>query len=407
MELRATPGPTNLLGLPREGMREFFASLGEKPFRAAQVLKWIHHRHTASFGAMTDLGKALRARLDTVAEVRAPEAVADRVSADGTRKWLFRVDSGNCVETVYIPDGHRGTLCVSSQVGCALNCTFCATARQGFNRNLDAAEIVGQLWAASRILADSGHPGPDVTNVVLMGMGEPLLNLDNVVPALDLMLDDLGFGLARKRVTLSTAGVVPGIRALARRCPVSLAVSLHAPDDALRDVLVPINRKYPIDALLAACREFAHALPRQKVTFEYVMLDEVNDTPEHARRLARRLGRPPGEGQPHPVQPLPRHAVPALARRGDRPLPGRAPGGRGDDHHPQDPRRRHRRRLRAARREGHAPEPAGCGAARGARRTGATRSLKRWRRGWTPSWSSPPGNTVRVRTFARPGKRRT
>lgn len=283
------PEPTNLLGLPREGMREFFASLGEKPFRAAQVLKWIHHRHTASFGAMTDLGKVLRARLDAVAEIRAPEVVADRVSADGTRKWLFKVDSGNGVETVYIPDGHRGTLCVSSQVGCALNCTFCATAQQGFNRNLDAAEIVGQLWAATRILAGSDHTGPDVTNVVLMGMGEPLLNLDNVVPALDLMLDDLGFGLARKRVTLSTAGIVPGIRALARRCPVSLAVSLHAPDDTLRDVLVPINRKYPIDTLLAACREFADTLPRQKITFEYVMLDEVNDTPEHARRLVRRL----------------------------------------------------------------------------------------------------------------------
>ena len=284
------PEPVNLLGLSRERMREFFSSLGEKPFRADQALKWIHHRHTASFGAMTDLGKALRTRLDGIAEIRAPEAVADRVSEDGTRKWLFRVDSGNCVETVYIPDGRRGTLCVSSQVGCALNCTFCATAQQGFNRNLDAAEIVGQLWAASRILKDSGHDGPDITNVVLMGMGEPLLNLDNVIPALELMLDDLAFGLARKRVTLSTAGVVPGIRTLARRCPVSLAVSLHAPDDALRDVLVPINRKYPIDVLLAACREFADALPRQKITFEYVMLHEVNDTPEHARRLARRLG---------------------------------------------------------------------------------------------------------------------
>ena len=283
------PEPTNLLGLPRGEMREFFSSLGEKPFRADQVLKWIHHRHTTSFGAMTDLGKALRARLDTVAEIRAPEAVSDRSSADGTRKWLFRVDSGNCVETVYIPDGHRGTLCVSSQVGCALNCTFCATAQQGFNRNLHASEIIGQLWAVTRILANPGHPGPEITNVVLMGMGEPLLNLENVVPSLELMLDDLGFGLARKRVTLSTAGVVPGIRSLARRCPVSLAVSLHAPDDALRDVLVPINRKYPIDILLAACREFADALPRQKVTFEYVMLDGVNDTPQHAHRLARRL----------------------------------------------------------------------------------------------------------------------
>ena len=282
--------PTNLLGLPREGMRDFFASLGEKPFRATQVLKWIHHRQTSNFDVMTDLGKALRTRLGAVAVVRAPTVVADRVSADGTRKWLFRVDSGNCVEAVYIPDGRRGTLCVSSQVGCALNCTFCATAQQGFNRNLDAAEIVGQLWAARRILAESGHSGPDITNVVLMGMGEPLLNLDNVIPALDLMLDDLGFGLARKRVTLSTAGVVPGIRALARRCPVSLAVSLHAPDDALRDILVPINRTWPIDLLFSACREFAGTLPRQKITFEYVMLDEVNDTPGHARRLARRLG---------------------------------------------------------------------------------------------------------------------
>ena len=305
MELRAAPERTNLLGLPRGEMQGFFASLGEKPFRAAQVLKWIHHRRTASFGAMTDLGKALRTRLETVAEIRAPEAVADRVSADGTRKWLFEVGAGNCVETVYIPDGDRGTLCVSSQVGCALNCTFCATAQQGFNRNLRASEIIGQLWAASRILADSGHTGPDITNVVLMGMGEPLLNYDNVVAALDLMIDDLGFGLARKRVTLSTAGVVPGIRALARRCPVSLAVSLHAPDDALRDVLVPINRKYPIDTLLAACREFAGALPRQKVTFEYVMLDGLNDTPEHARRLTRRLAGVPAKVNLIPFNPFP------------------------------------------------------------------------------------------------------
>ena len=311
--------PTNLMGLPREGMRDFFASLGERPFRATQVLKWIHHRHASSFDAMTDLGKALRIRLDTVAVIRAPAVVADRVSMDGTRKWLFKVDSGNCVEAVYIPDGHRGTLCVSSQVGCALNCTFCATAQQGFNRNLDAAEIVGQLWAARRILAESDHDGPDITNVVLMGMGEPLLNIDNVVPALELMLDDLGFGLARKRVTLSTAGVVPGIRALARRCPVSLAVSLHAPDDALRNILVPINRTYPIDMLLRACREFAGVLPRQKITFEYVMLDAINDTPEHARRLARRLGDLPAKVNLIPFNPFPgtryRRSPPAVIDR--------------------------------------------------------------------------------------------
>ena len=298
-------GTTNLLGLPRERMREFFAALGEKPFRAAQVLKWIHHRQASSFDAMTDLGKTLRARLGAIAEIRPPPVIADRISADGTRKWLFGIDGRNCVETVYIPDGHRGTLCVSSQVGCALNCVFCATAQQGFNRNLDAAEIVGQLWAARRILAEGGHDGPDITNVVLMGMGEPLLNLDNVAPALDLMLDDLGFGLARKRVTLSTAGVVPGIRALAGRCPVSLAVSLHAPDDALRDVLVPINRTYPIDMLLAACREYADALPRQKITFEYVMLDAINDTPEHARRLVRRLNGVPAKVNLIPFNPFP------------------------------------------------------------------------------------------------------
>ena len=297
--------PTNLLGLPREGMQNFFASLGEKPFRATQVLKWIHHRETWNFHEMTDLGKALRARLDAVAEIRAPGVVADRVSADGTRKWLFKVDSGNCVEAVYIPDGHRGTLCVSSQVGCALNCTFCATAQQGFNRNLNAAEIVGQLSTARRVLAESGHDGPNITNVVLMGMGEPMLNLDNVVPALELMIDDLGYGLARKRVTLSTAGVVPGIRALARRCPVSLAVSLHAPDDALRDILVPINRTYPIDLLLSACREFAGSVPRQKITFEYVMLDEINDTPGHARQLARRLRDLPAKVNLIPFNPFP------------------------------------------------------------------------------------------------------
>ena len=293
MELQATPERTNLLGLPHEEMRGFLASLGEKPFRATQMLKWIHHRHAVNFGAMTDLGMTLRSRLDTVAEIRAPEVVADRISVDGTRKWLFKVDGGNCVETVYIPEDRRATLCVSSQVGCALNCSFCATAQQGFNRNLHASEIVGQLWAVNQVLAHCAGPG--ITNVVLMGMGEPLLNLDNVVPALELMLDDLGCGLARKRVTLSTAGVVPGIRALAHRCPVSLAVSLHAPDDALRDVLVPINRKYPIDTLLAACREFADTLPRQKITFEYVMLDKINDTPEHARRLARRLADVPAK----------------------------------------------------------------------------------------------------------------
>ena len=280
---------------------------------------------------------------------------------------------------MYIPDGHRGTLCVSSQVGCALNCTFCATAQQGFNRNLHAAEIVGQLWAARGILAESGHDGPDITNVVFMGMGEPLLNLDNVVCALELMLDDLGFGLARKRVTLSTAGVVPGIRALARHCPVSLAVSLHAPDDALRNILVPINRTYPIDMLLTACREFAGVLPRQKITFEYVMLDAINDTPEHARRLAHRLNDLPAKVNLIPFNPLPRHPLSAVVHDGDRALQGHSPGGGRDDDHPQDPGRRYRCGLRPACGARGASKPAGRRTARGAGRTGDAGSLTRWR----------------------------
>ena len=257
---RASPAPgpegaqrANLLGMARPRLESFFESLGERPFRARQVLKWVHARGASDFEPMTDLGRALRARLGEVAEIRAPVVEARRTSADGTRKWLLRVDSGNCIEMVFIPEGRRGTLCVSSQVGCPLDCAFCSTGRQGFNRNLSAAEIAGQVWLAVRELDRA------VTNVVLMGMGEPLLNFDPVTEAIDLMLEDLAYGLARLRVTLSTAGVVPAIDRLARRAPVSLAVSLHAPDDALRDRLVPINRKYPIAELLAACRRYAHA----------------------------------------------------------------------------------------------------------------------------------------------------
>ncbi len=267
--------------------------MGEKPYRGDQILKWIYHRNASDFSKMTDLGKTLRAKIATRAAIVPPRVVSDRLSADGTRKWLFELDCGNCVETVHIPDGDRGTLCISSQVGCALNCSFCATARQGFNRNLRTPEIVAQIWLAQQLLENEGESQSDarrnITNVVLMGMGEPLLNLAGVIPALELMLDDLAFGLARKKITLSTAGVVPGIRSLARRCPVSLAVSLHAPDNPLRDVLVPINRKYPIEVLLDACREFAQSLPRQKITFEYVMIDGVNDSLDHARRLIERL----------------------------------------------------------------------------------------------------------------------
>ena len=312
LAVRPDPGPgtgagagagaaerANLLGMARPRLEAFFESLGERPFRARQVLKWIHARGVSDFEPMTDLGRALRARLAQIAEVRAPAVEAHRTSADGTRKWLLRVDSGNCVEMVFIPEGHRGTLCVSSQVGCPLDCAFCSTGRQGFNRNLSAAEIAGQLWLAVRAL---DRP---VTNVVLMGMGEPLLNFDAVTEAIDLMLEDLAYGLARRRVTLSTAGVVPAIDRLARRAPVSLAVSLHAPDDPLRDRLVPINRKYPIRELLAACRRYAEANPKQKITFEYVMLDGVNDSPEHARALVALLRAMPAKVNLIPFNPFP------------------------------------------------------------------------------------------------------
>ena len=292
-------GRANLLGMARPRLESYFESLGERPFRARQVLKWVHARGASDFEPMTDLGRALRGRLAEVAEIRAPAVEARRTSADGTRKWLLRVDSGNCVEMVFIPEGRRGTLCVSSQVGCPLDCAFCSTGHQGFNRNLSAAEIAGQVWLAVHEL---DRP---VTNVVLMGMGEPLLNFDAVTEAIDLMLEDLAYGLARRRVTLSTAGVVPGIDRLAHRAPVSLAVSLHAPGDALRDRLVPINRKYPIAELLAACRRYARSNPKQKITFEYVMLDAVNDSPDHARALVALLRTVPAKVNLIPFNPFP------------------------------------------------------------------------------------------------------
>ena len=295
----------NLLGLNRAGLEAFFASLGEPRFRATQMLKWLHQRHVVGFDAMTDLSKTLRAQLSETAEIRLPSVEREEVSADGTRKWRFRLDAGNSIETVFIPDPPRGTLCVSSQVGCALNCTFCATAQQGFNRNLDSAEIIGQLRAARDLVARAPEPTPPITNIVLMGMGEPLLNFDNVTRALDVMLDDCAYGMARRRVTLSTAGVVPAIPRLKQRCPVSLAVSLHAPDDELRDRLVPLNRSYPIRDLLDACRDYLAGERRQKVTFEYVMLDGINDQPEHARRLARRLSSIPAKVNLIPFNPFP------------------------------------------------------------------------------------------------------
>jgi len=284
----ATAAKQNLLDLDREGLEHFFAdTLGEKRFRAHQVMKWIHHRHVTDFEEMTDLGKALRAKLHEHAEVRVPQIQFEKPSSDGTHKWLLAMDGSNAIETVYIPDKGRGTLCVSSQVGCALNCQFCSTATQGFNRNLSTAEIIGQVWTAARHLGNVPHKQRRLTNVVMMGMGEPLMNFDNVVRAMSVMRDDLGYGLANKRVTLSTAGVVPMIDRLGEVSDVSLAVSLHAPNDELRTELVPLNKKYPIAVLMDACVRYAQRKRGASVTFEYTLMKDVNDQPGHARELVR------------------------------------------------------------------------------------------------------------------------
>jgi 23S rRNA (adenine2503-C2)-methyltransferase len=285
----------NLLGLTRADLEDYFRQQGEQSFRAVQLLKWIHQQRVTEFSAMTNLSNALRARLNRDATVQLPEIAATHASKDGTIKWLVRVAADNCIEMVFIPDEPRGTLCISSQVGCALNCTFCSTARQGFNRNLSSAEIISQVWLARTLLDDGITDRHAITNVVFMGMGEPLLNFDNVVKALDLMLEDNAHGFARRRVTLSTAGVVPKIDALRKRCPVSLAVSLHAPNDRLRDELVPINKHYPIRDLIAACRRYVQDDSREKVTFEYVLLAGVNDSEKHARELAALLADVPAK----------------------------------------------------------------------------------------------------------------
>jgi 23S rRNA (adenine2503-C2)-methyltransferase len=282
------PGRKNIFDLDRTSLEDFFEQvLGEKRYRAHQVMKWIHHRYVTDFSDMTDLGKALRAKLEQHAEVRAPIVLMDKPSTDGTHKWLLGMDPKNAIETVYIPDKGRGTLCVSSQVGCALNCQFCSTATQGFNRNLSTAEIIGQVWVAARHLGNLPHQRRRLTNVVMMGMGEPLANFDNVVHAMSIMRDDLGYGLANKRVTLSTAGMVPMIDRLGQESDVSLAVSLHAANDTLRTELVPLNKKYPIEELMAACRRYVQRKPRASITFEYTMMKGVNDQPQHARELAR------------------------------------------------------------------------------------------------------------------------
>jgi 23S rRNA (adenine2503-C2)-methyltransferase len=274
----------NLLGLPRAELETFVAQrFGAKPFRARQLMKWIYRRGVADFSAMSDLAQDFRAQLAEVAEIAVPQIVTEQKSSDGTRKWMLRMDEVQGIETVYIPEPDRGTLCISSQVGCAMDCSFCATAQQGFNRNLSVAEIVGQVWLARRELP----PEFRITNIVFMGMGEPLANYRNVVPAIRIFLDDLGYDLSRRRVTLSTSGLVPQIYKLAEECNVALAVSLHAPNDELRNELVPINRKHPIAELLDACWHYLDEQNGRSITFEYVMLDGINDKPEHARQLAR------------------------------------------------------------------------------------------------------------------------
>ncbi len=282
----------NLLGLTQPRLEQFFESLGEKRFRAIQVLKWIHQLGVTDFELMTNISRALRQKLAEVAEVRPPEVVQQWDSEDGTRKFLIRVSGNNAIETVFIPDGERGTLCVSSQVGCSLDCSFCATGKQGFNRDLTTAEIVGQVWLAAKSFGQLEEGGVRrVTNVVLMGMGEPLLNFDNVVDALHLMLHDNCYGLSKRRVTLSTSGVVPALDRLAQYTDVSLAISLHAPNDALRNELVPLNRKYPIAMLLDSAQRYIESMPdtHRKITIEYTLIDQVNDREEHAYELAELL----------------------------------------------------------------------------------------------------------------------
>ncbi|KTC69374.1 Fe-S containing enzyme [Legionella birminghamensis] len=296
----------NLLNLNYQQMQNFFMEIGEKKFRAQQVMQWIHQAGYHDFSQMTNLGKALRERLSQIAEIRLPEIVTCQQSKDGTCKWLLKLDCGNCIETVFIPEANRGTLCVSSQVGCALNCSFCSTAKQGFNRNLSTAEIIGQVWLAVRTLSeDNGHHDKHITNVVMMGMGEPLLNFDNVVAAMDIMMDDLAYGLSKRRVTLSTSGVLPELERLKKVSPVALAVSLHAPNDELRNVLVPINKKYPLEQLMKLCKSYFKDEPKRKVTFEYVMLKGVNDQPEHARQLIKLLKDVPSKVNLIPFNPFP------------------------------------------------------------------------------------------------------
>jgi 23S rRNA (adenine2503-C2)-methyltransferase len=298
----------NLLDYDANGLAGLLEAWGDKPFRAGQLLRWVHQRGERDFAQMSNLAKSLRARLQAEATIAIPPVISDSATPDGTRKWLLDVGAGNAVESVLIPDDRRETLCISSQAGCALECAFCSTGRQGFNRNLRTGEIVAQLWWANHCLAAAheNEAARRISNVVFMGMGEPLANFDAVLPALNLMLDDAAYGLSRRRVTVSTSGIVPGIDRLREACPVALAVSLHAPNDALRDRLVPINRKWPIDELLAACTRYLTRSPRDFVMFEYVMLKGVNDQEAHARELIARLREVPCKINLIPFNPFPR-----------------------------------------------------------------------------------------------------
>lgn len=294
----------NLLDLDSQRMVGFFAAMGEKPFRATQVMRWVHRNGESDFAAMSDLAKSLRENLSRNACIEVPKVISDRTAEDGTRKWLMDVGSSS-VEAVFIPETSRGTLCISSQAGCTLDCRFCSTGKQGFNRNLTTAEIIGQLWLANRALGAVPAGERVISNVVMMGMGEPLLNYDNVIPALRLMLDDNAYGLSRRRVTVSTSGIVPMIDRLRDDCPVALAVSLHAPNDRLRDEIMPINRKYPLKELLAACRRYLDRAPRDFITFEYVMLKGVNDSPRYAQELIDLLSDTPCKVNLIPFNPFP------------------------------------------------------------------------------------------------------
>jgi 23S rRNA (adenine2503-C2)-methyltransferase len=296
----------NLLDFDAAQLAAYVESLGEKPFRARQFLRWINRRGAREFDAMSDLAKSLRTKLSQHAHIGWPGVLSDVIAADGTRKWLLDVGLGNAIEAVFIPEEDRGTLCISTQAGCAVKCVFCSTGRQGFNRNLTRAEIIGQLWMAEHMLrADAGASDRAISNVVLMGMGEPLQNYDAVLPALRLMLDDNAYGLSRRRVTLSTSGMVPLMDRLGADCPVALAVSLHAPNDALRDTLVPLNKKYPLQELLAACRRYLRTAPRDFITFEYVMLDGINDSDQHAAELVTLVADVPCKFNLIPFNPFP------------------------------------------------------------------------------------------------------